>query len=116
MVEGDRRGRTIGFPTANLLPREDMVVPAPGVYAVRVGIDGAPPMLPGVANLGRRPTVGGTQFRLEVHLLHYDGQLYGRRLNVAVIRRLRGERRFSDVEALRRQIGRDAERAAALLS
>ena len=116
VVEGDRRGRTIGFPTANLLPRAEMVLPALGVYAVRVGIDGAPPMLPAVANLGHRPTVGGAQLRLEVHLLEYEGDLYGRRLTVALIRRLRGERRFANVAALRQQIGRDAARAAALLN
>ena len=116
VVEGDRRGRTIDFPTANLLPREEMVVPALGVYAVRVGIDGAPPTLPGVANLGHRPTVGGTQLRLEVHLLDYDADLYGKQLTVALIRRLRGERRFPNLAVLRQQIGRDAQRAAAVLS
>lgn len=116
--QGDRRGRTIGFPTANLVPDPRLARPAAGVYAVRCRILGERepgPWRPAVANLGSRPTVGGGDSRLEVHLLGFQGDLYGTSLEVAFIRRLRGERRFPDLEALRRQIARDAARAGGLL-
>jgi len=119
VAEGERRGRSLGFPTANLLPPAALACPAPGVYAVRCRLhDGAGggEWAPGVANLGHRPTVGGGDLRLEVHLLGFSGDLYGRRLEVAFVRRLRAERRFAGVEALRQQIARDATRAAAVLA
>jgi riboflavin kinase/FMN adenylyltransferase len=119
VVPGDRRGTALGFPTANVLPPPELALPAPGVYAVRARLLDAPGQgaeaLPGVANLGRRPTVGGGELRLEVHLLRWSGDLYGRRLEVAFVRRLRGERTFASLEALRAQIARDAARAASLL-
>lgn len=119
VVEGDQRGRLLGFPTANLVPDPVLAQPAPGVYAVRCRLAGGGPepvaWWPAVANLGRRPTVGGVDTRLEVHLLDFDGDLYGRVLKVAFVRRLRGEQRFPDLEALRRQIGHDARRARQVL-
>jgi riboflavin kinase/FMN adenylyltransferase len=110
---GDRRGRTIGFPTANIsLHRR--VSPLRGVYAVRVhGVSNAP--WPGVANIGRRPTVAGTDERLEVHLFEFDGDLYGAHLQVEFLLRLRDEQRFDSFEALKAQIARDAESAHAWL-
>jgi riboflavin kinase/FMN adenylyltransferase len=112
---GDRRGASIGFPTANVLPRGGML-PPDGVYAVRVGIDGEPAARPAVANLGSNPTFGGAGRRLETHLFDFDGDLYGRRLAIALIERLRGEIRFPSVDDLVRQIRSDAERARRLLA
>ena len=111
---GDRRGRTIGFPTANLdLHRR--VSPLRGVFAVRVhGLGGAPH--PGVANIGTRPTVGGQGCRLEVHLFDFDQDLYGRHLEVEFSLRLRDEQRFDSFETLRRQIALDAAAARAFLA
>ncbi len=116
VVAGERRGRTIGFPTANVVPPAGVACPAPGVYAVRSRVDGGP-WLAGIANLGRSPTVGPDRpLHLEVHLLGgFGDDLYGRRLEVAFVRRLRGERRFPDLEALRAQIAHDAARAQRLL-
>ncbi len=113
VAHGDRRGRHIGFPTANLRlgPRPLAVR---GVYAVEVfGLDNEP--MPGVANVGKRPTVDGTQNRLEVHLFDFDDDIYGRHLHVDLLGRIRDERRFESLEALKAQIARDAEQARQLL-
>ena len=111
---GDKRGRTLGFPTANI-PLGAHLEPARGVYAVRVTTeDGAEH--DGVANIGRRPTVNaGPESRLEVNLFDYKGDLYDTELAVALIAFLRGEQRFDGIEALRRQIAADAEQARHLL-
>lgn len=105
---GDARGRTIGFPTANLGQVTEMLPPH-GVYAVRA--DGRP----GVMNLGVRPTVDGTHLRVEVHLLDFDGDLYDRPMRVDVIERVREERKFAGLDELKAQIARDAETARAIL-
>ncbi len=115
VVPGDQRGRTIGFPTANV-ENEVELVPAFGVYAVRVRIDDAGPLLPGVANIGVRPTFGGGAPRIEVHLFDFEGDLYGHTLTVELHARVRGEQKFDGVEALVKQIGLDARRARELLS
>ncbi|MEJ2693612.1 MAG: bifunctional riboflavin kinase/FAD synthetase [Candidatus Thiodiazotropha sp.] len=107
---GDKRGRGIGFPTLNLnLHRR--VSPLHGVYAVRVeGLEAQP--LPGVANIGVRPTVeGGARYLLEVHLFNFARSVYGEHVSVECVRKLRDEQRFENFEALRRQIQRDAEAA-----
>jgi riboflavin kinase / FMN adenylyltransferase len=115
--KGDQRGRTIGFPTANL-SLGDTLRPAGGVYAVRVEIEGdAPPRWrDGVANLGTRPTLGGTDLRLEAHLFDYAGDLYGRHLRVALIEHLRPERKFAGLDELKAQIAADAAQARAILA
>lgn len=127
VMRGDARGRTIGFPTANLW-LGDYLRPALGVYAVRVAI--AEPRLragltltetavwrDGVANLGLRPTFGGlAEPRLEVNVFDYAGDLYGRRLRVALVEFLRPERKFDGLEALKAQIVRDAEAARQVLA
>jgi len=115
--QGDQRGRTLGFPTANLA-LGDYVVPALGVYAVRVMIDeaGESAWYPAVANLGRRPTVGGTRIQLEVHLFDFDQDLYGRHLRVRLIEFLRPEKKFDGLEGLRAQIAEDSLRARDLLA
>jgi riboflavin kinase/FMN adenylyltransferase len=113
VVEGDRRGRTIGFPTANLRIPPEHVLPADGVYACRVLLDGVE--LPAVTNIGVRPTFGSLGRTVETHLLDWSGDLYGRSIRVAFVNRLRGEQRFSGVEALVAQIKADAERARQIL-
>ena len=113
VVPGRRRGATIGFPTANVRVRVGMS-PPDGVYAVRVQYREA--WLDGVANLGTNPTFGDAPRALEAHLLDFDADLYGERVSVAFIERLRSEIAFSSVEALVAQIGRDAKRARAILA
>jgi riboflavin kinase/FMN adenylyltransferase len=120
VAEGDRRGRTIGFPTANLGLGE-YLRPAFGVYAVRVSGDGpddplAGRLVGGVANIGLRPTVGGLVPRLEAHLFDTDCDLYGRHLRVALVEFIRPERKFAGLDALKAQIAEDAARARALLA
>ncbi|CAA7613205.1 bifunctional riboflavin kinase/FAD synthetase [Magnetospirillum sp. UT-4] len=114
---GDARGRTIGFPTANLHLGEYQR-PATGVYAVRAGIDlgGATMWRDGVANFGRRPTFDKTDELLEVHLLDHGEDLYGRHLRVALVEHIRPEARFAGIDDLKAQIARDVETARTLLS
>ncbi len=104
VVEGDRRGRTIGFPTANIVPDESLVCPGHGVYAARA--DGSC----AAVSVGVRPTFGtGRAVLVEAYLLDRDVDLYGRTLSVSFLKRLRGERRFESVEALVEQMRRDVE-------
>jgi riboflavin kinase/FMN adenylyltransferase len=129
VAHGDKRGRSIGFPTANL-PLHRRVSPLAGVYAVAVrDLDGgrltaARPagwggdwqrLWPAVANVGHRPTVDGQDVRLEVHLFDFDGDLYGAHLEVEFRLKLRAEQRFESFDALKAQIGRDAAAARAFL-
>jgi riboflavin kinase/FMN adenylyltransferase len=111
VAHGDKRGRMIGFPTANIhLHRRN--TPLTGVYAAEVyGLDAEP--LPGVVNIGNRPTLGGTQTLLEVHLFDFHQDIYGRHMSVDFMRKLREERRFGSFEALREQILCDAREARA---
>lgn len=111
VAHGDKRGRTLGFPTANIhLHRR--VSPVQGVYAVEMyGVAGEP--LPGVANIGNRPTVDGTRTVLEVHLLDFQGDLYGRHVQVSFAHKLRAEMRFASLDALCLQIDRDVAQARA---
>lgn len=109
VVPGDGRGKTLGFPTANLLPVSPLkVVPADGVYAVAVTV-GAEER-PGMMNIGRRPTVReGEPRTLEVHLLDFDRDIYGTRLTVSFLRRLRDEKKFASLSDLVRQLAEDRE-------
>ena len=113
VVEGDRRGRTMGFPTANLETDAELL-PARGVYAVRARVD-LGEWVPAVANLGTRPTFDGRQYLVEVHLLDASPELYGRQLDVAFVERIREERAFSGKDALAAQIRRDVAQARGLL-
>lgn len=108
VVEGARRGRTLGFPTANLRPDLPLLLP-PGVYACFAQAGGQPN--PAVVNVGVRPTFGERVLVVEAHLLDFTGSLYGRRMALAFVGRLREERQFAGVEALREQIARDVEAA-----
>lgn len=110
---GDKRGRTIGFPTLNMKVLEH-IAPARGVYAVRVqGLSDTP--INGVANLGSRPTVDGTENRLETHLFDFDRDVYGKHICVELVTFLRPEKKFDDFSQLKTQILEDAEQARALL-
>ena len=111
VVPGDRRGRQVGFPTANL-EVEPIQLPKDGVYAVVARVlDGAElGRLHGVANLGNRPTFDAGH-AVEVHLFGFDGDLYGRRLRIGFAARLRGEMKFDGLGALRQQIVRDCDQA-----
>lgn len=116
VVHGDGRGADLGFPTANIQVQTDLCPPS-GVYAVRCRVAGQ--SVPGVANLGVRPTFEGQtapEVRLEVHLLDFDADLYGEGVRIALIDRLREERRFENVDALVRQIRQDVEHARAALA
>lgn len=113
VVHGDERGRTIGFPTANIQLGAHLE-PARGVYAVTARLpDGS--TVKGVANIGLRPTVGGTESRLEAHLFDFSGDLYGKELAVALHAFIREEQKFESFDALKAQIARDALEARALL-
>lgn len=114
VVEGSKFGRKIGFPTANLQPlSEDKFIPPDGVYAVYVRWD--KDKTGGVMNIGTRPTVDGSRRLIEVHLLDFEGDLYGDILKVHFVDFIRPERRFASVEALRRRIGEDILKARKIL-
>jgi riboflavin kinase/FMN adenylyltransferase len=113
VTHGDKRGRTIGFPTANIYLHQHLE-PARGVYAVTARLpDGQ--VVKGVANIGQRPTVGGTSSRLEAHLFDYDGDLYGAEVTVALHHFLREEKKFGSFDELKGQILQDAAAARRLL-
>lgn len=109
---GDQRGRTIGFPTANV-SLEGYLEPALGVYAVRVELAGK--HYGGVANFGRRPTFDKKDVLLEVHIFDYQGDAYGQPIVVSFISFLRPEMKFSGLDALKAQIAKDSANARALL-
>lgn len=114
VVAGARVGRQLGFPTANVQHHPRRLLPADGVYVVRMCRDDAPgEALPGVCNVGVRPTVDGTRRLVEVHLLDWSGDLYGKQVNVEFLDRLRDEQRFPGLDALREQIQRDVQAARA---
>lgn len=114
---GDKRGRAIGFPTANL-GLDDYQRPATGVYAVRVGLETGANIqwFDGVANFGHRPTFDKTDELLEVHILDYSGDLYGRHLRVQMLDFIRPEQKFASLDDLKQQINRDALQARTLLA
>jgi riboflavin kinase/FMN adenylyltransferase len=113
VMHGTRLGRQLGFPTANL-PLERRRAPLAGIFAVRVhgaGADG----LPGVASLGTRPTIGGTEALLEAHVFDFSAELYGREIEVEFAAKIRDEECFASLEALTAQMHRDAETARRIL-
>lgn len=121
---GDERGRTLGFPTANLqLPADNKLTPANGVYAVWVEIENELPgrtaeakKHPAMMNLGVRPTFGKLTRTLEAHLLDFSGDLYGATLNIHLVARLRSERKFDSLEALIAQLQRDKQASLLVLT
>ena len=115
VVDGQKRGRTVGFPTANIY-LHDQLAPRFGVYAVRVNIVGEAAWYSGVANFGRTPTTGLREPLLEVNLFDFDGDLYGKRLEVGLHAFLRAEMKFDGFDALVVQIAKDAGEARTILS
>jgi riboflavin kinase / FMN adenylyltransferase len=112
---GDKRGRTLGFPTANLVPRPGYVTPGHGVYACRAHLaDGT--TVPAATNVGVRPQfVTGRGELIEAFLIDWSGDLYGQKIRVEFLRRLRGERRFESVDALVEQMHADVDEARAIV-
>jgi riboflavin kinase/FMN adenylyltransferase len=112
VVRGAGRGRTLGFPTANVRSERPPLIPL-GVYACRAALRGA--VERAVVNLGRQPTFGENEVAIEAHLLDYQGDIYGERISLSVVRRLREEMKFPSVDALRQQIAADAGAARRIL-
>ncbi|GAL32799.1 riboflavin kinase [Vibrio maritimus] len=107
VAHGQKLARGFGFPTANISLKR-YVVPVRGVYAVQVlGVDDKP--LPGIANIGKKPTVAGTTPDLEVHIFDYEGNLYGQQIEVALLHKIRDEKKFESLELLKQQIELDAD-------
>ena len=115
VVPGAGRGRTIGFPTANIDTSNELR-PAEGVYAVRVRLPGDPTPKGGAANIGVKPTFGGGEVTIEAHLFDSSGDLYGQKLRVEFLERLRPEKRFGSANELSAQIARDLEAARAAVA
>lgn len=117
VISGEHIGTSMGFPTANLRLRDsDKLIPAVGVYAVRVLLDGHTEWLNGMMNIGTRPTFGGDHQTLEVHVFDFDGNLYGRQVCVSFVCRLRPEMKFDSREELIVQLNDDARRAEEILN
>ncbi len=113
VVRGDRRGVELGFPTANLDTEAEQALPADGVYTSRAYIDAQ--AYPAMTNIGIHPTFGSNQRLVEVYIIDYEGDLYGRELAVDIIERLRGEIKFDNPEELKKQIAEDVKRGKAIL-
>jgi riboflavin kinase/FMN adenylyltransferase len=109
VVQGQKRGRTLGFPTANLCAENELVPPA-GVYATTVHVDGI--AYPSITNIGTRPTFESSQETvIETHVLNFDRDMYGARLRLGFVQRLRDEKTFDGIDALKAQITADRARA-----
>ncbi len=113
VITGIGRGSGLGFPTANLEMDSEQALPADGIYATWAYIDDQ--AYQSMTNIGRRPTFGGNERTVETYILNYGGNLYGRRLRIDVVERLRAEQRFDTVGALKQQIAEDVERGRAIL-
>ena len=114
VVSGDRRGRGLGFPTANLELKPEQALPSDGVYATiaHVGHE----LMPSVTSIGVRPTFGGGKRLVETYIIDYEGELLGQRLTIDLVDKLRDEKRFDTVEELKSQMGRDVEQTRQILS
>jgi len=111
---GAKRGRQLGFPTANLQIAPNKLLPANGIYATRVDLEDA--TYAGALSVGFRPTFGGSSVTVEVFILDFDADIYGRLLTVWFVQRLRAEKRFASVPALQQQMARDVENARRILA
>lgn len=116
VVHGLQNGHLLGYPTANLSVEAQRMVPAAGVYAVKVHLSPTGDTLPGMTNIGTRPTFGGHLQTIETHILDFDGDLYGRWLSIDFMSRLRPEQSFGSPEELARQMALDAAAARSLLT
>jgi riboflavin kinase/FMN adenylyltransferase len=119
VIEGDKLGRTLGFPTANLsITDSDKLIPSSGVYAVEVELlkTGAPRKLTGMMNIGYRPTVNGRERRIEVHIFHFDEDIYHERLKVFLIAYTRKEMKFAGLEMLKARLHQDRQEIQQLIA
>jgi len=107
VVKGDQRGRTIGFPTANVAVWDELLLPANGVYATYIWIGEA--RYPAATNVGVRPTVDGMKLTVEAHILDFDADIYGEDVRLEFVRRVRPEMKFAGLDALKAQIASDVE-------
>jgi len=114
VITGAGRGKELGFPTANLDLDQEQALPLDGIYATLTYIDGT--AYQSVVNIGQRPTFGSNQRTVEVYVLDYQGNLYGRELTVDIIERLRGEKQFDTVQQLKKQISKDIEQSRTILN
>jgi riboflavin kinase/FMN adenylyltransferase len=114
VTTADKRGRTLGFPTANLDIKLQQVLPSNGVYATIAQVDGK--QFASATNIGTRPTFGNGKFWVETHLVNYEGNLYNKEIKVEFVEKLRDERFFDSSEKLTSQIGKDIQAAEAILS
>jgi len=113
VVSGDKRGRVLGFPTANLDVKPEQALPGDGVYVTVAHIDHE--SLPSVTNIGIRPTFGDGERVIETYLLDYEGQLLEQRLRIGLVSRLRDEKHFGTAEELKAQIRRDVDQVRIIL-
>lgn len=115
VVSGNKLGTQIGFPTANIeLEEEYKLIPGNGVYAVNVQVDGL--LYNGMMNIGTRPTVDGTTQKMEVNIFGFSENIYGKHITIFFVNRIRDEKKFADVSALKKQLGRDRELALNFLA
>jgi len=114
VVTGAGRGVELGFPTANLDIDPEQAIPANGVYATWACIDGR--AYQSMTNIGKRPTFGGKECTVEVYVLDYHSDLYGRELRVDIMERVRGEKQFNTAEELKKQIAEDVKQGRAILN
>lgn len=112
---GDKRGRLLGFPTANIQLHREQLRPLYGVYAVRISLNEGEYWYNGVANLGQRPSFTSPEERFEVHIFGFDGDIYDKRVQVKFLQYLRPEQQFSSLEALKAQIVQDSTQAKTIL-
>jgi riboflavin kinase/FMN adenylyltransferase len=116
VIEGNKLGRTIGYPTANLhIADEEKLIPGNGVYAVELNIENSASLYRGMMNIGVRPTVDGTKRVIEVNIFDFDQDIYGKLLTASLKKRLRSEVKFSGLDALKAQLGKDAADAKKVL-
>ena len=114
VIHGDERGRTIGFPTANIRPdNSDKLIPKEGIYAVRVSVMGD--SYQGMMNIGHRPTFDGKQQSIEVNLFDFEKSIYGQNLRIEPIQRIRDEKKFTNIDALKSQLNQDREECLLIL-
>jgi len=119
VIHGDKRGRAIGYPTANIqLNNADKLIPADGVYAVRVSLTDSGRQFiikQGMMNIGLRPTVDGLNHSIEVNLFDFNEDIYGKIIQISVLHRIRDEQKFSGIEALKAQLEKDRKDALEML-
>lgn len=111
VIHGEERGRTLGYPTANLLSPKELIIPKRGVYAIQASVSGK--KVYGMMNIGMKPTFHAEfSTTIEIHFLNFNGDLYGQDLKIEIIERLRDERKFSGIDELKQQLGHDAQRVS----